>query len=269
MGKEIKERKRAVFGADPHCGAENGLTPPQWQYTFHPRSKSRRSKLAKMQRQMWERYAGWLEEIKPVRVGIWPGDCIAGKEKKQGGRGLITADRNEQTDMAAAVIEEADADVNIMTYGTGYHVGTDDDWEDSVASKVGAEKIGGHEWVDINGVIFDVKHKVGSSSIPHGRFTAIAKERLWNVLWAEREQYPKADVIVRGHVHYHTHCGDSRWLGLTLPALQGPGGIYGVRECSGTVDFGLVYFDVEPDGRYSWEAKLCEVGPKKIKPFRV
>jgi hypothetical protein len=89
---------------------------------------------------------------------------------------------------------------------------------------------------------------VGGSTIPHGRFTATAKERLWNVLWNERELRPKAQVILRGHVHYATFCGEPGWVAMTLPALQGMGTRYGGRVCSGTVHWGAVIFDVNEDG---------------------
>jgi len=140
-----------------------------------------------------------------------------------------------------------------MTYGTAYHTGDVEDWENYVARDLDA-KIGSHEWFDIYGVVFDFKHKVGSSSIPHGRGTAIAKEKLWNQMWALRDEQPNADVIVRSHVHYSFMVGEpGNWLGLTTPALQAAGTKYGGRQCSNTVDLGVVVFDVYPDGRYEWE----------------
>ena len=53
-----------------------------------------------------------------------------------------------------------------MTYGTPYHFGIGEDWEYIVAEKVGAFKIGSQEWPEVNGVIFDFKHKVENTTVP-------------------------------------------------------------------------------------------------------
>lgn len=67
-------------------------------------------------------------------------------------------------------------------------------------------------------------------------------------------------MFLRGHVHYFNYCGGSsggrHWLAVTVPALQGPGSKYGVRQCSGTVDFGLIHFDVDDHGGYQWTSHL-------------
>ena len=74
-------------------------------------------------------------------------------------------------------------------------------------------------------------------------------------MWAERGEYPKADVLIRSHVHYYDFDGDFDWLGMTTPALQGYGSKFGGRKCTGTVDVGLVYFDVKGKDDYTWKAK--------------
>ena len=154
-----------------------------------------------------------------------------------------------------------------MIYGTDYHVGRDDDWEDIVSERVGAE-ISGHEWVNVNGVTFDLKHHLGGSTIPHGRYTAISRDALWNLVWASDGRQPQADIILRAHVHYFVYAGDEKKLGIVMPALQGYGSKYGIRRCSGTVSIGLLSFDVEDDGRYSWEPHLLDSALLRIKPKR-
>ena len=149
-----------------------------------------------------------------------------------------------------------------LCHNTPYHTGQLEDWEDAVARDVGAEKIGGEDVIDVNGLIINYRHHVGRSTIPHGRFTPVAKEMLWNLLWAERDEYPKADVLIRSHVHYHVYCGSPGWLAMTTPALQGYGTKYGGRRMSGTVDIGMVVFDVRGKERYTWMAELLRL-PKK------
>ena len=152
-----------------------------------------------------------------------------------------------------------------MTFGTSYHTGTGEDWEKVLADELSAQlgyevTIGSHEWYDINGVIFDCKHKVSSSSIPHGRGGPIAKDRLWNFIWSEYQEQPKADVLIRSHIHYSYVCGEpGSWMGYCLPALQGQGSKFGARICSGTVHFGIMWFDVYEDGSYTPNCKIIRV----------
>ena len=114
-----------------------------------------------------------------------------------------------------------------------------------IASLYGA-KIGAHEWVEVGGVVFDMKHHVGSSSVPHSRSSAISREALWSQLWSDAGHTPKADVLIRSHVHYHAGSFDysikPHWR-LTTPALQAMGTKFGSRRCSGLVDFGFLVFD--------------------------
>ena len=268
--------KRVVAMSDPHCGPVTGLTPPQWQRVAEdfddddlPRLAERWEKVTRMQDTMWQRYMALVKKLRPVDCLIVGGDCLDGPGSKAGGTETIYTDRDDQAEMASHCIRSWKADKIVMVYGTPYHTGMSEDWENAVADRVGADKIGGHEWVEVNGVVFDVKHKIGASTIPHGRHTAVARDRLWNVLWAERGIYPKADILLRGHVHYHAFCGAPGWLAMTLPGLQAPGSKYGVRQCSGTVDWGVVSFDVYEDGRYTWQAHAVELAESPVRPLSV
>jgi len=254
-----KKPKRVLIMADLHCGHVVGLTPPAWQ--LKPNHENPKiAKYAKIQNALWQAYRKMIRRLKPVDVLIVNGDVIDGKGPKSGGTEQITLDREEQAIMAARCIQEVGSPTVCMTYGTSYHTGADEDWENEVCDRVknmGSTKsasIGAHETIDVNGLVFDVKHHVGGSQIPHGRHTATAREMLWNKIWAEKGQRPKADVIVRSHVHYFQHCGwgSPRWLGITTPALQGLGSKYGARRVSGTVDFGVVYFDITNKEDYAW-----------------
>lgn len=64
------------------------------------------------------------------------------------------------------------------------------------------------------------------------------------MIWAEAKLQPRADWIVRGHVHRseggYKQIGAKEVWAITLPALQGMGSRYGARMCSGLVDFGFV-----------------------------
>ena len=232
--------KTIVVMGDTHCGSRVGLTPPKWQYnadTAH----------GKLQRLCWDFYADNVP--RGADALIYMGDAIDGKGERSGGTEQNRADRHEQCLMACECVRAAAPKRVLMCYGTGYHVGTDEDWEDVVKDMLCAEgipaELGPHEAVEVDGLVFDIKHKVGSSAIPHGRHTAIARERLWNLEWCQRGQRAKADIILRAHVHYFNYAGGAEWFGATLPGLQGLGGKYGSRECAGTVDFGFLVFRVD------------------------
>lgn len=260
------QSKRILACGDFHCGSVCGLTPPHWQIRHDDCSTTKRNKFAALQAELWDYFVNERKTLGPIDIAILNGDLIDGRGKdKAMGTEHFTSDRQEQCDIAVWIIKHVIKPKHcIITKGTTFHVGADgEDFENLIAQRVGAEKIGAHEWLDVNGVVFDCKHHLGSSSIPHGRYTAAARDALWNTLWAVRGEQPKASVIIRSHVHYFTACTDGRILAMTLPALQGIGTKYGSLRCSGTVDFGFVHFDVDAKGRYVWQAHLAEIAAQK------
>ena len=252
--------KRVVVISDLHCGSVVGVTPPAYQ-----QGETRKDQIA-----LWEAATGMVARFKndigPVDVLIVNGDCLEGKCSRWGATDVITTRIRTQIDMAAEFINEFNAADIVLTRGTPYHVGAEEDFEDYLAREVLGE-IRDHAFLEIEGVNFSIKHKISSSTIPHGRHTAVARSRLWDVLWAEKGQHPKSDVLIRSHVHYFDYCGNHQWLGLTTPALQGLGSKYGARMCEGTVDFGLVYFICDK-GKYEWGWDIVEVDEQREEILR-
>jgi hypothetical protein len=131
-----------------------------------------------------------------------------------------------------------------LSHNTPYHTGVDEDWESVVAKNVGAE-ISGREFIGVEGVMFDLAHYVGGSQAPYGSATAIARDLVWNIIWARDGKQPNADCIIRGHTHRSVYLELFGKSGESLPALQGYGSKFGVRKCRGTVDIGFMHLDVE------------------------
>ncbi|MFH0821260.1 MAG: hypothetical protein V2B18_00785 [Pseudomonadota bacterium] len=253
--------KRVVIWSDMHCGHRAGLTPPGWQYQAES-SDAELAKFAKHQALTWDFVTRKIDELKPIDILIVNGDLVEGKGEKSGATELIVADRQKQAEMAAECIKYVGAKNTIITYGTPYHGGVTEDFENDVAKEVKADKIGGHEWLDVNGVVFDCKHRIASSSIPHGRHTAPARDVLWNFLWAlEEEGQPKSDIFIRSHVHYFTYAGTNRYFVVTTPALLGWGCKYGTRICSGIINYGFLHFDVAGKGDWTWKAHILNAKP--------
>lgn len=263
----MNNKKRMVVIADIHCGHEFGLTPPDWwarDDTTHPDI----TKAGKFQRELWNFYTTTIESLKPIDILIVNGDAIEGKGERSGGIELITPDRNVQIRMAKEAIDFTEAKAVRILYGTRYHVGKEEDFEANLKDTISADDVlvQGHAFLNINGCGIDIKHKVTRSIVPHGRMTSIARERLWNVIWhSEHERQPKANVLIRSHVHYFNYCGGEGWVGITTPALC-YNSHYGIRECSGLVDVGLIYFDFESEGAHTWQPILAQFSDLRVQP---
>jgi hypothetical protein len=200
---------------------------------------------------------------------------VDGQGKKSGGVEQITTDMQEQCDMAIEIFEHIRGYCHnkasiIGVYGTDFHCSAEGmDMENEIAKGAGFKKIGSQEWVSINGCTFNLKHHIGSSAIPHGRYTASAREMLWSKLWSLEELQPKSDFIVRGHAHYFAHVGDATQTAMILPALQGLGGRYGARRCSGIVDWGLVYFEVDEKGHCDWRPFIKRITSQMAEEIKI
>lgn len=203
-----------------------------------------------------------MGKLGPIDICIANGDLVDGRGEASGGSEII-CDVGEQADMATSILKRVKAKKYIQSYGTPYHTGKVVDYEKGIADRLDGV-IQSHPFIEVNGVTFDIKHEpAGNSNIPHGRHTGIAKDRLWNLLWADNERQPKADVFIRSHVHYHAFCGGPDWLGVQLPALQAAHTKYGARRCVGIVDFGITHFDVFSDGSYTWQTKTAKLEHEK------
>jgi len=249
---EGRRTKRIVALADSHCGHRSGLTPPEWR--LNPDNPHDR-KWAALQRAQWDWFHRKITHLQPFWLLLSLGDLVDGKSERAGGRDAIRLQREEQTQMAQQIIEYIHPREKEMVYGTRYHVR---DWEDEVARMTDA-KIGAHGWPEIYGVVFDIKHKIGRSTIPHGRMTALLRSKLWNELWAARGRQPNANILLRAHVHYHMQYSDAHNFMATLPALQGVGSEYGAEQCEGLIDYGFMTFDIKPSGSWTWQSHLAEL----------
>jgi len=248
--------RRVLIASDFHSGHVVGLTMKQWDVTS---PLEYLQKAARMRELIREFYLETIEKLKPIDLLIVPGDCIDGRGERSGGTELLTTDRNVQVKMARDAILAVGAEVVVGAFGTAYHTGDSEDWEGILASMVNAYKWGSVDSIDVNGLIFNYRHHIGGSQTPIGRHTALAREQIWNLLWAERGEYPRADIILRAHVHYHVFNGGPGWLAMTTPALQGYGSKFGARRMSGLVDIGLVHFDITSKEDYSWKSHLLRL----------
>ena len=264
----LRTFKRVVVISDLHCGHIVGLTPPGWlvgngDEVTNDKTKSKKFEIVR--RQCWDFYSKTLKALQPIDILIVNGDCIDGRGVRSGGTEELEINRDRQCNMAIECIREANAKEIRMIYGTPYHVGDTEDWENIIADRLGV-KIGSHEWFNVNGLIIDCKHHLGSSSVPQGRYAALAREILWNDEWSIQHEQPLADILIRSHTHYSNYIGSRGRLAIITPALQGMGSKFGARICSGTVDFGLIHFDINDKGEYSWAYHIAKLSSQAAKP---
>lgn len=255
------KNKRMVVVSDLHSGHEYGLCPPG----THRRDKS--SKTGRFECALWDFYTKAIDALKPIDILLVNGDAIDGKGESSGGVELLTTDRLDQAQIAADAIAYAEAKTIRLMYGTRRHVGQDEDYEKVIVDKLkGSDvKIGGHGFFSVNGRKVDVKHKVGSSSVPHGRMTPLAKAALWNKIWAAEGRQPKGEIFIRSHIHYYAYCGGFGWVAISTPALT-YNSHFGVRVCEGLVDVGLLAFDFDEKGGYAWWPIQADFAELKVQP---
>jgi len=259
-------KKYGLLLGDFHCGHLIGLTSPDYQLKVAPKSTTKRNKWYTIAKDLWAYFEAIVDQLPPLDFIVANGDLIEGKGKRSGGTELFTSDMKEQCDMAVSVFDFlrercCKKEVKIVgTYGTDYHTATDgDDWENLIARDAGFHKIGSQEWVEINGCVLNIKHHIGSSSIPHGRGTQILKEMLWSQLWAETALQPKSDVVIRSHAHYYMQVDNGDRVGMILPALQGMGSKFGARRCSGLVSWGCILCEIDDKGNFDWTKYIHRV----------
>ena len=266
--KRSKKFTRVLVLSDLHCGHETGLVPPSWQYSLE--NDARKIK-AKIQREIWDFYTKTIKDVnkeKQVDVVIANGDLIDGRGYRSGSTELVTVDRLQQADIAVECLKLINADKIYMTYGTPYHTGESEDFEDHIRDSLDNSEIDDELYVEINGKVFEAKHKVGNTTLPHSRATAVAKQLLQSDLKALKLGIRRVDILLRSHVHRYIEFRDAEHIALTTPALQ-VGSKYGKRQCDGMIDIGMIVIDIYDDGRIDIKPLLADIktSEKSLKKY--
>jgi hypothetical protein len=199
--------------------------------------------------------------LQPIDKVFVLGDCTDGDGKRSGGTEQITTDRKKQASMAIESLEQIGCPITSMVYGTAYHTGNAEDFEVDIATHFNT-KIGSHEWEEVNGVVFDIKHDQSSTKNPGtSLFNAVVDNREWAVLGEQ----PKAGVLIRAHSHRYCVLDLEDCLAISIPSLQAYGTKFGSRKCSRKVQFGLMALDVWPDGVVQQHLHIAKLAGHKTK----
>lgn len=214
----------------------------------------------------WLEVVPWLHGCDLLVVN---GDCNDGLDPKG---------RNLQVDNVPWQIEEAEALILMlepkrirMTYGSSYHVGDTVLYERFLAGYLERRgidcKIAAYQDIAVGWWKGMFRHATGRSVIPHGRFTAGARSRMWGVQKAARVSKETGkpavlrDLYCYSHVHYYAESGDSTGRVLVTPGWKAAGvsDNFGAKSFDDMVDIGaskaVVHDPEDAAAGYSIEVK--------------
>ena len=244
--------KRVLIISDPHCGHELGLTPPSRQSPAFKEAQSAG----------WNFFTDTISKLGQIDLCICNGDLVDGPGVF-GSREQITADTDTQIKIAIECLEAVKAKKYIFTRGTPVHVTSDREIEDSIARHFKAE-IRDEIKVDVNGCVFHCRHTTGKGGTAYGSTTSLQRSAVVQTLNDAIDQKIKADIFIRSHIHEYNYLQRSIFTVATTPCLQFKGSSYG-RKCTGFYDYGLMWFDIAPDGHFTQDHRILELTEKQRK----
>lgn len=261
---------KVLIASDTHCGHDVGLTPPDFNWTPPKAASHAEHKNHQFRSIAWDWFAKEIAATGPFDVAIWNGDLVDGKGEAS--EGSEDQEMPTQVDMAISVVRFVNAKRNYFVRGTPYHTGkSKTTWEDTVAGVIGGE-IGDEGHYILNGLSINAKHKIGNASSPVSRYTALGSSLVKQMLWAETGQQPKANLIIRSHIHRCSNVGDAMmnkavWV---TPALQGLGSVYGGRQVDGLpVHFGFLVLRVWSVNEWDVDARIADIGMQAAHVVRI
>jgi len=264
MNSKLKtDWKKVGIIADTHCGSCSGLTHPEYQWRFVKGGNKERNKFARIQQQIYSWTKDEMKKIGDFDVLIINGDVIEGDGDKNRGLELIDNDRLNQVAMAQRAILSLFPCKNIRVIeGTPYHDGKCEPYSKEFARQIQTEEWSRRDRFKVNGLQFDVRHKVNSSALPHTAFSGIAKEQMLEKY--EKDYYDidkNANIVIRSHQHkwrylegmYPNSCA------FVTPGLKGLGEGYAERVGNGVIDIGFVVVYVKNEFEWSIEKHFMPI----------
>lgn len=251
---------------DTHCGHDGGLTAPEFQRPLTNETDGHRLNVAQTQRDLYNWHRTSVVHGGPYDIVILGGDFVDGKQGKSDGEDLWSTRRKDQVECAVKCLRPLIRKGRTKVFGvkgTRYH--TEGDWDDEVLEELGAE-VSHHEFLEINGKVFDVKHKIGCGGAPSSR-PGVRNEWLHSLIWNAHGAGPRADVVIRHHAHTYWHEGDGAYLGIVVPGMQWFSD-FGQLNVSRWIGIGCVKFTMETGSKEmpKWEAMLAKLDGLTVRP---
>lgn len=223
--------KTGVVVSDLHCGSIYGLLPPGFK-AFDGTARQQNTGQEYLWR-CWMDFASRAKAVKPAFV-IVNGDCVDGPQRRNEGSELSLVSPSDQSkaaiDSLTALKRIAPGAKWFFTQGTPYHVGSWGAAEEEIARGLDAEAypsvgtgIRCREvlWLEADGVLLEAAHHI-SVATGFYRLTPLDREAQWSALTGKdaSKGIPKADLLIRSHVHFFSYGEHASKQILTTPAWQ-------------------------------------------------
>ena len=207
----MSELNRIGIVSDLHCGSRWGLRPNPHLSDFQ---------VTEANLWLWECWLRLIDLFPPLDLLILNGDLIDGPQKRSDGTGLVSTCVGEQTGMAIQALKPlvAKAKKVIRMSGTPHHetfhgpLSALDATFDIRRPEAPRDMVrdiyldGGPDDPD-NSIILNVKHNPeGQKTLYLG--TVLDRETRWAVLAEAAHDLPKANFIIRSHIHFGSFFGD-------------------------------------------------------------
>lgn len=244
---------RIILTADLHTGSSTGLTT-------NPQNK--------IQEKILDLYNNTINHFgpKPDYV-IVNGDAIQGCSARN--KDIVNATAVQQAVEAAKVIYKWGATKEyIIIGGTGFHTEVDGEDIDRFvcgelerllrADKNFSTKVSYHDKLKttFNGWFrLEARHRIGTSTIPHGRATAPSKAKMWNALSSALTGGALTHLYVYAHAHYYQRVEDDLGCALILPCWQALGNKFGTKICDGIITLGASQLTIGEKNKWELSTK--------------
>ena len=255
---------------DLHCNSSVGLLP--YSVNLDDGGTYRSSK---GQRWLWRNWLSFWDDVSTVaekhKASVWTvfnGDWVDKPNGKFLGWQFITHNDSDIKKMGIDVAEPAldVADRVFVNRGTKIHVGN---LEEQLAEDISAEKIGDNYsseflLIDVEGVLFDIRHHGPLGRLPWTRGNALNKRAIELLLLYTNQKVPQVAVQNHGH-HYATSSEEYPIKVYAQPAWQlTPEYAHGMKIIE-PADIGGMYFICDK-GEYDPVVKRYK--PETPRPWR-
>jgi hypothetical protein len=204
--------KRIGVVSDLHCGSIFGMMPPHFMA-----SDGRECKQNPGQAYLWECWEDAAKHMGKFDALIVNGDVVDGCQFRQGGMEFCLPMREDQAAAAEHCLRYLWKKIGkprlYFIQGTEYHDARVGREVEVIARNLGAVKYRGlgtgrysREVLDlqIDGTIINFAHGISASGGLY-RATAPDREGVWSALAGKAGKSPKADCVVRSHIHSYVH----------------------------------------------------------------
>jgi len=224
---------------------------------------------SKGQRWLWRCWLDFWDSVGTTGDTTWTvlnGDLVDKPNGKFMGSQFISLNDADIFKMAIDVLEPVldKSDRVFIIRGTSVHV---EHLEEQIAIDIGAEKIDGnwsaHELlIDVEGVLFDIRHHGPLGRLPHTRGNALNRRAIEMILKYAGRRIP--DVAIQSHNHkYSTSSDEYPVKVIALPAWQLTAEYAHKFKIIEAADIGGISFNCA-DGEYTHNVKRYTPEPTRV-----